>query len=235
MNKLIPYCENPALGMGAPDCSEDCCNFGSCHKDAYFKYLKETNMCEKCRDKKNEIKSNDIVKHGYWTGRTFIDDAHYEGFPPHATEEQKKAIRENDKHVTHCSVCGAMFDDRYISSWKVCPCCISIMDLERPANAYYLAWEERMESIIKTCKKANIDMIDYNITKYKPQCPMCQTDKYINQVMGSHAESHNGINSYDDYVCEMCGGEFSIHYESKDNKIQVLDIKYRKERIKMKQ
>ena len=225
MYNSIPYCENPAIGLGAPECSENCCNYGSCHKAAYFRYIAN-------KPTKNENNNSITVKHGYWTGRTFIDDSHSEGFPQNATEEQRKAIRENDKHVTHCSVCGAMFDDRYISGWKVCPRCISIMDLERPANAYHLAWEERMESIVKTCKKSNIDISDYSIRKYKPQCPLCQTDKYIEHVMGSHAESHNGINSYDDYVCNMCGGEFSIHYESKDNKIQVIDIKYKKERTK---
>ena len=37
----IPYCENPAIGTGAPKCSEDCCNYGSCHKSAYLNYLAE--------------------------------------------------------------------------------------------------------------------------------------------------------------------------------------------------
>lgn len=35
----IPYCENPAIGMGAPECSEDCYKFGGCNKDAYFRYI----------------------------------------------------------------------------------------------------------------------------------------------------------------------------------------------------
>ena len=33
------YCESPALGIGAPKCSEDCCDYGGCHKQAYFEYI----------------------------------------------------------------------------------------------------------------------------------------------------------------------------------------------------
>ena len=34
-----PYCENPAIGVGAPECSENCYKFGACNKDAYFRYI----------------------------------------------------------------------------------------------------------------------------------------------------------------------------------------------------
>lgn len=83
-----------------------------------------------------------VQKHGYWTGRLLIDDAHSEGFSPDMTEEEKEIIRENDKHVTHCSVCGGMFDDRKTRDWKGCPYCLSIMDLERPEDSYYLSFEK---------------------------------------------------------------------------------------------
>lgn len=82
------------------------------------------------------------VKHGYWTGRLLVDDAHSEGFASWMTEKEKARIREDDAHVTHCSVCGGMFDDRKIRGWKGCPYCLSIMDLERPSDARYIAWEE---------------------------------------------------------------------------------------------
>ena len=81
-------------------------------------------------------------RHGYWTGRLSIDDSHSEGFSSNMSEEEKEKIRENNKHVTHCSVCGGMFDDRKIIGWKGCPYCLSILDLHRPENARYMAWEE---------------------------------------------------------------------------------------------
>lgn len=234
------YCESPALGIGAPKCSEDCPQYGGCSKKQYFDYIEEkygTNpervdvignfkfekvvvdgreygeaeiieilkkhkeeedkkyhKCERCgklylqNDTHNLVKLNfdkkpdncsawgyavtpyirgfrmlstcgdgrevelcddcikelqqwltaafTVVKHGYWTGRLSIDDAHSEGFASQMTEEQKELIREHNKHLTHCSVCGASFDDRDIREWKGCPHCLSIIDLERPEDAY---------------------------------------------------------------------------------------------------
>lgn len=86
------------------------------------------------------------VKHGYWTGRLTIDDAHAEGFASWMTEKEKARIREDDTHVTHCSVCGGMFDDRQTQNWKGCPYCLSIMDLKRPSDARYRDWENRRKS-----------------------------------------------------------------------------------------
>lgn len=90
----------------------------------------------------NEQPIVDVIeqKHGYWTGRTYIDDAP-EGFATWMTRIEKEYIRDKDKHVTHCSVCGGMFDDRQIKDWKGCPYCLSIMDLEKPEDAYFRAWE----------------------------------------------------------------------------------------------
>lgn len=36
------YCESSAIGMGAPKCSEDCCDYGSCHKGAYSEHISKT-------------------------------------------------------------------------------------------------------------------------------------------------------------------------------------------------
>lgn len=33
------YCESPAIGISAPKCSENCCDYGGCHKKAYFEYI----------------------------------------------------------------------------------------------------------------------------------------------------------------------------------------------------
>ena len=51
----VPYCESPALGMGAPECSEDCCDYGRCHKQAYFDFIEKKHphaellhLCQDC-------------------------------------------------------------------------------------------------------------------------------------------------------------------------------------------
>ncbi len=112
-------------------------------------------LCSKCYPIK---KDKSKVKHGYWTGRTFVDDAHSEGFASWMTEEEKRIRREADAHTTHCSVCGAMFDDRYIDGWKGCPYCFSILDLERPNNAYFLAWETKRASMEESAKRCGYDI-----------------------------------------------------------------------------
>lgn len=104
------------------------------------------------------------VKHGYWTGRTFVDDAHSEGFSSSMSEEEKQSRRESDAHATHCSVCGAMFDDRFIDGWKGCPHCFSILDLERPNNAYFLAWETKRASMEESAKRCGY-VIDWEELK----------------------------------------------------------------------
>ena len=71
-------------------------------------------------------------KHGYWTGITTRDRAHAEGVSIDATEEERQEYHDWFNHITHCSVCGSMFDDRKIKGWKGCPNCLSILDLERP-------------------------------------------------------------------------------------------------------
>ena len=73
----------------------------------------------------------DEPKHGYWTGATTADRAQAEGVSLDATDEERQEYHEWFKHITHCSVCGRMFDDRKIHGWKGCPCCLSILDLKK--------------------------------------------------------------------------------------------------------
>lgn len=48
------YCESPALGIGAPKCSEDCCDYGGCHKQAYFDFIEKkyphAELLHSCQD-----------------------------------------------------------------------------------------------------------------------------------------------------------------------------------------
>ena len=41
------YCESPALGMGAPKCSEDCCDIGGFH-DSGMGWNPNGNWCGEC-------------------------------------------------------------------------------------------------------------------------------------------------------------------------------------------
>lgn len=101
---------------------------------------RDIKLCDKCIAELL-IWIKNITKHGYWTGRLSIDDACAEGYDASVSEVVRRARRESDKHTTHCSVCGAQFDDRIIGGWKGCPRCFSILDLERPADAYFRNWE----------------------------------------------------------------------------------------------
>jgi predicted Zn-ribbon and HTH transcriptional regulator len=60
---------------------------------------------------------------GTWTGVTSRDYAHAEGLPSYATPEERKAYLDMFSHITHCSVCGVMFDNRQVKHWKYCPHC----------------------------------------------------------------------------------------------------------------
>lgn len=70
------------------------------------------------------------VKHAHWTGILPSDYSHAEGLPPNATTEQKEACRDYMEHITHCSNCGAGFDDRMVKNWKCCPCCLTMMEVK---------------------------------------------------------------------------------------------------------
>lgn len=62
-------------------------------------------------------------KEGYWTGILSKDYAHAEGVHSDATPEQRAAYQDMFNHITHCSECGWMFDDRNVSHWNFCPGC----------------------------------------------------------------------------------------------------------------
>ena len=65
----------------------------------------------------------DEAKVCIWTGILPKDYAHAEGLPSYATPEQRKSYLDMFSHITHCSVCATMFDDREVRHWKFCPHC----------------------------------------------------------------------------------------------------------------
>ena len=67
-------------------------------------------------------------KHAYWTGVLSRDYSCAEGLHPNMTAEQRKKYWDKFDHITHCSNCLAMFDDRDVKNWKACPYCMAIMD-----------------------------------------------------------------------------------------------------------
>ena len=58
-----------------------------------------------------------------WTGILSRDYAHAEGIPSYATPEQRAAYHDMFHHITHCSNCLTMFDDRNTKHWAYCPHC----------------------------------------------------------------------------------------------------------------
>lgn len=64
-----------------------------------------------------------LERTGTWTGVTSRDYAHAEGLPSYATPEERKAYFDMFSHITHCSVCSVMFDNRQVKHWKYCPHC----------------------------------------------------------------------------------------------------------------
>lgn len=81
------YCESPALGMGAPKCSEDCCDYGGCHKQAYFEYI---------ANKYNTTPDKIAIGTNFQFDKFVIEDREYsneevlEILKKHKTEEDKK-------------------------------------------------------------------------------------------------------------------------------------------------
>ena len=77
------------------------------------------------------------------------------------------------------------------------------------------------------------------------KCPICNTDKFVTYIMGSHAEGRPTIAegrptiaegrehyvqgdcvSHESYECDKCGGEFSVHYEIHNGKTEYLKVDY---------
>ena len=95
---LIPYCQNPAIGKGAPKCSEDCCNYGGCHKEAFFDHLasKYPNATEIYELKAKHCKEDSSL--------FTIDDRKYSY--GEVMEILKKHKEEEDKEYHICDKCG---------------------------------------------------------------------------------------------------------------------------------
>ena len=104
-NKLyesrIPYCESPALGMGAPICSKDCCNFGNCHKSAYFKFLAENTLIA------NHTKTKTAISTNWQFDKFIIDDREYN--KEEVYEILKKHKEEEDKKYNICERCNKRY------------------------------------------------------------------------------------------------------------------------------
>lgn len=77
------------------------------------------------------------------------------------------------------------------------------------------------------------------MSKIYKKCPICDTDKSVTYITGSHAEGRptiiEGESKYipgdcigdESYECYKCGGEFSVQYEIHNGKIQYLKINYK--------
>lgn len=126
----IPYCENPALGIGAPECSEDCYKFGGCNKDAYFRYIASTDttrshlidlytchVCGKkvetayhddngfdiCKECKNKKETNKLAS----TCSINIEGKDYS--IKEIVEILKKHKKEEDAKYIECDRCGIKY------------------------------------------------------------------------------------------------------------------------------
>lgn len=92
------YCESPALGMGAPKCSEDCCDYGSCNKKAYFEYI---------ANKYNTTPDKIAIVTNFQFDKFVIDDREYT--KEEVLEILKKHKAEEDKKYHKCERCGARY------------------------------------------------------------------------------------------------------------------------------
>lgn len=76
------------------------------------------------------------------------------------------------------------------------------------------------------------------MSKKYNKCPVCNTDKFVTYIMGTHAEGRPIITegeeqyvqgdcqTYENYECDKCGGEFSVHYEIHNGKTKYLKVNY---------
>ena len=91
------YCESTAIGMNAPKCSEDCCDYGSCHKDTYFKHI---------ADKYNTTIDKIDTSSNLATIKLVVDGKEY-------TAEDifriLKNHKEEDKKYHKCERCGKQY------------------------------------------------------------------------------------------------------------------------------
>lgn len=92
------YCESPALGMGAPKCNEDCCDYGGCHKQAYFDYI---------ANKYNTIPDKTAIVTNFQFEKFVIEDREYSN--EEVLEILKKHKAEEDKKYHKCERCGTRY------------------------------------------------------------------------------------------------------------------------------
>lgn len=109
----IPYCESPALGMGAPECSEDCSIYGSCHRDAYYRHIDNKYPLSEGLYKSNSTRNTNNSARGYaqsfnWQFDKFvIEDREYSS--NEVMEILKKHKAEEDKNFHKCERCGEKY------------------------------------------------------------------------------------------------------------------------------
>lgn len=96
----IPYCENPAIGINAPKCSEDCCKYGSCHKRAYFEHI---------ANKYNTTVDKIGIATNWRFDKFVIEDREYSN--EEVLEILKKHKAEEDKKYHKCERCGIKYLD----------------------------------------------------------------------------------------------------------------------------
>jgi hypothetical protein len=92
------YCESSALGMGAPKCSEDCCDYSGCHKQAYFEYI---------ANKYNTTPDKIAIGTNFQFEKFVIEDREYSN--EEVLEILKKHKAEEDKKYHKCERCGTKY------------------------------------------------------------------------------------------------------------------------------
>ena len=100
----IPYCENPALGIDAPKCSEDCCSYGGCTKKEYFDHI---------ANKYNTTPEKIAICANFQSDKYIIDDREY-------TKDEvlnilKRHKEEEDKKYNRCFRCK----NKYLNNTEV--------------------------------------------------------------------------------------------------------------------
>lgn len=155
----IPYCESPALGMGAPKCSEDCCDYGACHKEAYFDFIEKKyphaeilHSCQDCGvlltpDQEGKIcetasgivyflckkcykaKNDSLVANQ--SDKFVVEDREYSN--EEVLEILKKHKAEEDKKYHKCERCG----EKYIDNLSIN---MAKEGLDRERDGHCSAW-----------------------------------------------------------------------------------------------
>lgn len=100
----IPYCQNIAIDINAPKCSEDCCNYGSCNKQTYFEHI---------ANKYNTTVDKIDTATKFQFDKFVIEDREYSN--EEVYEILKKHKEEEDKKYRHCFKCKI----KYLNNDKI--------------------------------------------------------------------------------------------------------------------